>query len=71
MSGVGSSLALATCETSHVLLAGMPGGFSRGSPVFTSGETIQCDASKTEYSAVDSINDSGTKRLGSVRQSAK
>ena len=29
-----SSPALATCETSHVLLAGVPGGFSRGSPVF-------------------------------------
>ena len=34
MSGVGSSLALATFETSQVLLAGVPGGFSRGSPVF-------------------------------------
>ena len=34
MSGVGSSPALATCETSQVLLAGVPGGFSRGSPVF-------------------------------------
>ena len=34
MSGVGSSPALATCETSHVLLAGVPGGFSRDSPVF-------------------------------------
>ena len=34
MSGVGSSPALATCETSQVLLAGMPGVFSRGSPVF-------------------------------------
>ena len=33
-SGVGSSPALATCETSQVLLAGVPGGFSRGSPVF-------------------------------------
>ena len=29
VSGVGSSPALATCETSQVLLAGMPGGFSR------------------------------------------
>ena len=29
-----SSLALATCETSQVLLAGVSGGFSRGSPVF-------------------------------------
>ena len=27
MTGVGSSPALATCETSHVLLAGMSGGF--------------------------------------------
>ena len=34
MSGVGSSPALATCETSQVLLAGVSGGFSRGSPVF-------------------------------------
>ena len=34
MSGVGSSSALATCETSQVLLAGVSGGFSRGSPVF-------------------------------------
>ena len=34
MSCVGSSPALATCETSQVLLAGVPGGFSRGSPVF-------------------------------------
>ena len=25
---------LATCEMSQVLLAGVPGGFSRGSPVF-------------------------------------
>ena len=33
LSGVGSSPALATCETSQVLLAGVPGGFSRGSPV--------------------------------------
>ena len=32
--GVGSSPALATCETSQVLLVGVPGGFSRGSPVF-------------------------------------
>ena len=28
VSGVGSSPALATCETSQVLLAGVPGGFS-------------------------------------------
>ena len=34
VSGVGSSPALATCETSQVLLAGVPGGFSRGSLVF-------------------------------------
>ena len=34
MSGVGSSPVLTTCETSQVLLAGVPGGFSRGSPVF-------------------------------------
>ena len=34
MTGVGSSPALATCETSQVLLAGVSGGFSRGSPVF-------------------------------------
>ena len=27
-------VALATCETSQVLLAGVSGGFSRGSPVF-------------------------------------
>ena len=32
VSGVGSSPALATCETSQVLLAGVPGGFSWGSP---------------------------------------
>ena len=32
VSGVGSSAALA--ETSQVLLAGVPGVFSRGSPVF-------------------------------------
>ena len=34
VSGVSSSPALATCETSQDLLAGVPGGFSRGSPVF-------------------------------------
>ena len=34
VSGVGSSPALATCETSQFLLAGVPGGFSRGYPVF-------------------------------------
>ena len=32
--GVGSIPALATCETSQVLLAGVSGFFSRGSPVF-------------------------------------
>ena len=30
--GVGSSPALATCETSQALLAGVPGGFSRALP---------------------------------------
>ena len=34
VSGVGSSPAVATCETSQVLLTGVPGGFSQGSPVF-------------------------------------
>ena len=34
VSDVGSNPALATCETSQVLLAGVPGGFSRCSPVF-------------------------------------
>ena len=34
VSGVGSSPALTTCETSQVLLEGVSGGFSRGSPVF-------------------------------------
>ena len=34
LTGLGSSPALATCETSQVLLAGVSGGFSRGSPVF-------------------------------------
>ena len=33
VSGVGSSPALATCETSQVLLAGVSGGFARGTPV--------------------------------------
>ena len=33
---MGSSRALAKCETSQVLLAGVSGGFSRGSPVFLS-----------------------------------
>ena len=33
-SGAGSSPALASRETSQVLLAGVSGGFSRGSPVF-------------------------------------
>ena len=31
---MGSSPALAICETSQVLLSGVPGVFSRGSPVF-------------------------------------
>ena len=35
VSGVGLSPALAPCETSQVLLAGVPGGFSPGTPVFT------------------------------------
>ena len=35
VSGVGSSPALATCETNQVLLAGVSDGFSRRSPVFT------------------------------------
>ena len=30
VNSVGSSLALATCETSHVLLAGVSGGFPTG-----------------------------------------
>ena len=34
MSGVGSRPTQGTCETSQVLFAGVPGGFSRGSPVF-------------------------------------
>ena len=34
VSGVGSSPALATCETSQVLLAGVSGCFSPGSPIF-------------------------------------
>ena len=34
MSGAGSSPALATCETSQILLAGVPDVFSWGSPVF-------------------------------------
>ena len=33
-SGVGSIPALATCESSQVLLAGVSGGFSRRSTVF-------------------------------------
>ena len=33
VSGVGSSPALATCETSQALLVGVPGGFSWGSPI--------------------------------------
>ena len=35
VSGVGSSPALATCENSQVLLAGVSGGFSWNSPIFT------------------------------------
>ena len=34
VTGVGSSPDLATCETSQVLLAGVSGVFSGGSPVF-------------------------------------
>ena len=34
VSGVDSSPVLATCETSQVLLAGVSGGFSRGSSIF-------------------------------------
>ena len=34
VSGVGSSPTRGTCETSQVLLLGVSGGFSRGSPVF-------------------------------------
>ena len=34
VSGVGSSPVLATCETSQFLLAGVPGGFPQGSPIF-------------------------------------
>ena len=34
LSGVGSSPALATCETSQILLASVSGGFCRGSSVF-------------------------------------
>ena len=33
VSGAGSSPALATCETSQVLLAGVPGGFPTDWPV--------------------------------------
>ena len=33
ISPLGSSLALATCETRQVLLVGVPGVFSRGPPV--------------------------------------
>ena len=32
---------MATCETSQVLLAGVPGGFSRGTPVFAP-PTVWC-----------------------------
>ena len=34
VSGVGLSPTLATCETSRILLAGVPGGFYWGFPVF-------------------------------------
>ena len=34
VSGVGSSPTVALCETSQVLLAGVPGGFSQDSPIF-------------------------------------
>ena len=34
VSGVGSSPAPATCETSQVLIAGVSDGFSRGTAVF-------------------------------------
>ena len=34
VTGVCSSPVLATCETSQVLLAGVSGVFSRGSPIF-------------------------------------
>ena len=34
LTAVSSSPTLSTCETSQVLLAGVPGGFSRGCPVF-------------------------------------
>ena len=34
VSGVGSSPALAICETRQALLAGVSGGFFGGSPVF-------------------------------------
>ena len=45
LSGVGSSPTLATYETSQVLLAGMPGGFSRGSPVSANLLIGQCHMS--------------------------
>ena len=34
VSGVGSNPTWGICETSQVLLSGVPGGSSRGSPVF-------------------------------------
>ena len=34
VSGVSSRPTMATCETGQVLLAGVPGGVSRGTPVF-------------------------------------
>ena len=36
LSGVGSICALGTCKTSQVLLVGLPGSFSPGSPIFAS-----------------------------------
>ena len=33
ISGVSSRPTIATCESGQVLLAGVPGGFSRGTPV--------------------------------------
>ena len=41
VSGVSSRLTMSTCETGQVLLAGVPGGFSRGTPVFAP-PTVWC-----------------------------
>ena len=41
VSGVSSRPTMATCETGQVLLAGVPGGFSRGTPVFAP-PTVWC-----------------------------